>query len=89
MTDLLCPACQEKGVRNANGSCPILRNGRECRRCGFVFRLPLEKGKRNYESDARKAWLTRKMRYGPTGMRARAEVDEINLLPNPRSADHD
>lgn len=79
-TKLLCPACDQTNRRNANGSRPILRNGRECRRCGFVYAEAKEKGPRNYKEIAERAWVTRKERYGPSGMRSQDRYAGIEMF---------
>lgn len=61
------------GRRTSTGKVPRLEKGRYCRVCGF--RLAIEKRDRGVAS--KRAWVTRRERYGYSGARYVAEVDEF------------
>lgn len=58
----------------------MLRNGRECRRCGYINIKPREKGPRDYKMAAELAWVTRRKRFGPRGMNQRSNKGDIELF---------
>jgi hypothetical protein len=70
---MLCPNCLKSGTRNADGSRPKLWNGEVCRRCGYRAMSPVPWEPPNHSDSAKKGWITRKMRYGLSGMKVTRE----------------
>jgi len=64
---LLCPNCLGEGRRNADGSRPKLWNGEKCRTCGYRTMSPTHWEPADHSLSGKKAWITRKMKYGPSG----------------------
>jgi hypothetical protein len=61
-------------------SARALRAGRECRRCSFVYAEAKEKGPRDYRKIAERAWVTRRERYGPSGVRPQDRYSGIEMF---------